>query len=495
MTPYGGSATQNGHSVYYNTGEHFNTSETDQDFFFYQGLLHNFSSESGDEMEQRFTIQVLFYFDQNENGIQDLGEHFLGFGSFDIEGVNSFFNSSPDGVTLEVTGGDYKLVLNDVGLEDWLVTTEDVFELSLGPDNPSALVKFGLFKIPDSEIDIKTALGLLRCSAPVSNRICVMNRGSEIEEGTVWLQMDDRFSNFWYGIQPDHFIDSTFVGWDIVSNPGITEVYPYGFVAPQIMDSTQLGELYFSEVNVETMFGTTTEEIVQEYVCAYDPNDKLVVPNREDSLALKDVPLTYTVRFQNTGNFYAEDVLIIDTLSKDLNLNTFRLINSSHPEQLSVIFNEQDNYIVHFKFDNIYLPDSTEDYEGSNGHVMYQISVNENIPDNTVIENTGYIIFDYNPPIITNTTGTTMVDTFPVIISSTEFEKFETPKVYPNPTNGFIFFDQEFDRIEVFDIVGKKVSSFQERDRIELKELEGGIYILKMKIGDTEFVSKIIYNN
>jgi hypothetical protein len=57
-----------------------------------------------------------------------------------------------------------------------------------------------------------------------------------------------------------------------------------------------------------------------------------------------------------------------------------------------------------FTFENILLPDSTTNFEGSLGHVYFQVKPRAGLVPGTVIENTAAIYFDFNAPIITNTT-------------------------------------------------------------------------------------------
>jgi uncharacterized repeat protein (TIGR01451 family) len=65
---------------------------------------------------------------------------------------------------------------------------------------------------------------------------------------------------------------------------------------------------------------------------SYDPNDKTVEPEpytTSDQQAAR--PLTYTVRFQNTGTYWAGRVVVEDTLSSRLDWSTFRVLQWSHP--------------------------------------------------------------------------------------------------------------------------------------------------------------------
>lgn len=64
----------------------------------------------------------------------------------------------------------------------------------------------------------------------------------------------------------------------------------------------------------------------------------------------------------------------------------------------------------------------------------------------------------------------------------------------PNPTNSNITFTQEINNLEIFDITGKKVKSFEIANTIfEVANLEKGIYFLKGKtIEGSEFNEKLI---
>lgn len=141
-------------------------------------------------------------------------------------------------------------------------------------------------------------------------------------------------------------------------------------------------------------------------VCAYDPNDKNVEPSgkKDEKFVLKDETLTYTIRFQNTGNAEARDIWIRDTLDPSLDLSTFQLLESSHK-----VYTEQRGPNLEFYFRNIWLPDSLTNKEGSKGYLVYSIKANADIEECTAVKNKAGIYFDFNPPVITNSTLNTLV--------------------------------------------------------------------------------------
>ena len=150
---------------------------------------------------------------------------------------------------------------------------------------------------------------------------------------------------------------------------------------------------------------------------SFDPNEKVAEPTGlgDANLIERDWELEFTVYFQNTGNDTAFTVEIIDTLSEFLDIATLTINGGSHPFSWEIT---QDNELK-FLFENILLPDSTTDLLGSQGFVEYSIIPKSTTPVNTQIDNRAGIYFDFNEPIITNTTFHTIRK--PVLYSSRHY--------------------------------------------------------------------------
>ncbi len=148
---------------------------------------------------------------------------------------------------------------------------------------------------------------------------------------------------------------------------------------------------------------------------SYDPNDKNVSPLGVTSQ--KYTPsghvLDYVIRFQNTGTDVAYKVVVVDTLSDQLDISTLQVGAASHPYKMQV--SGQGNPVLAFIFDNINLPDSTSDKTASNGFIQFSIKPKVGLPVKARIENYADIFFDYNEPIRTNTTINTIYD-MPLVI-------------------------------------------------------------------------------
>lgn len=159
-------------------------------------------------------------------------------------------------------------------------------------------------------------------------------------------------------------------------------------------------------------------------VAAYDPNDKQVYPGGicTPHYVSPGEPLIYTVRFQNTGNANAVNVSVIDSLSPALDINSAVVIGQSHPGLITEVLSENT---LRFNFEDINLPDSTSDFQGSMGYVMFEIYPENNILDGTRIENFVDIYFDFNPAVRTNTVFNTVESNIPVLDLNVTFANAE----------------------------------------------------------------------
>jgi len=245
----------------------------------------------------------------------------------------------------------------------------------------------------------------------------------------------------------------------------------------------------FSQVETEGQSGYIEEFIYSDIIrCAYDPNDKLVNPKRDDNLSLIREDLIYTIRFQNVGNYHAEYVRIEDTLDNNLDISTFQLLASSHREVLLITM---DDHVVHFNFDGIFLPDSTTNLEGSNGYVMYSIAADSTILENTEINNTAHIYFDFNEAIVTNTTQNIMVSEFP-IVDAVDEENLLLVDVFPNPSGSIFYFSELVDQITVSDIQGRQIVTERNSRHVDLEHYHAGLYFAKIEKGEKYGIVKLV---
>lgn len=180
--------------------------------------------------------------------------------------------------------------------------------------------------------------------------------------------------------------------------------------------------------------GNTIARDCQPNIGAYDPNDKLAVPTGYDTQRYigQGVPIDYTIRFQNTGTDTAFTVVIRDTLSEWLDPTSVRIGPTSHPYTWGL----HGKNVLEFRFDNILLPDSSTNLEASQGYVKFHIGQKPGIPLGTDIFNDAAIYFDYNAPVITNTTRHRVGKDFIIVGLWTPSRPLAELRVFPNPVSG-----------------------------------------------------------
>jgi|GEM_PF-6000119 len=212
---------------------------------------------------------------------------------------------------------------------------------------------------------------------------------------------------------------------------------------------------------------------------SYDPNNKIVWEGSEIHIDRAQDYLHYTVNFQNTGNANADRVEIIDTLSKNLSIESLNILSSSHYYKTQIeIDHLTEDVILHFIFNNIDLPYEDLDEEESQGYIAYKIKPIEGLDVGDVMKSPADIYFDHNEAVRTNITSTRIVDEDFNVISVNEFEI----KLYPNPTDGMLYLLTEDipESIEVFSISGQRILKVNNVNQIDLSKLSSGIYFLKV---------------
>lgn len=243
--------------------------------------------------------------------------------------------------------------------------------------------------------------------------------------------------------------------------------------------------------SIATIFPTTGDQdttnnrdtLNQQVVGSYDPNDKQVFPAGWDSLGsvLPGTELRYKIRFQNTGTWFALDVVIEDTLDHGLDLTTLEIIGGSHPFTWRL-----DQNRLRFEFADIMLPDSNMNEPASHGWVEYRVQHLQSLPLGTSIINTAFIYFDANPPIVTNTTLTTLAIPTAVELPLAEGEV----QIVPQPLHdlGHIRFENPLalpHTLHIYDLSGKEVAVQQgirgDGDLLYRRHLPDGLYFFALR--------------
>ncbi len=291
----------------------------------------------------------------------------------------------------------------------------------------------------------------------------------------------------------------TIIGDTLVfSIPDFSLLNVYSDIAFNVTTDTtaQSGDIICFDISVTPTSGDNNISNNELNYCfvvgnSYDPNYKEVSPinifNQGDWL-------NYTIHFQNTGTAAAQHIQILDTLDADLDASTFQLLSSSFDPMVQLFGSK-----VKFNFININLPDSTTNSEGSKGYVSYRIKPLSNLPIGTQIKNTASIYFDFNSPVVTNTTLNTVAQNVsaPTVTASLQIN------IYPNPVTDKLTIvmlslsKQDSFTITVTDILGRELMTEKPNlnsTTLNMKSFSSGVYFVQIKTNEGVAVKKIIKN-
>ncbi len=218
---------------------------------------------------------------------------------------------------------------------------------------------------------------------------------------------------------------------------------------------------------------------------SYDPNDKMGLPLGYGATHYiqPGTDIEYRIHFQNTGNDTAFTVVVRDELSPWLDAATVVPGASSHPYTFEY-YNERN---IKFSFENIQLPDSSVNFDASQGYVSFRVSQKPGVPLETDILNTAGIYFDFNEPVYTNTTVHRVGDQFVVVGTWQAFQPGLELRVSPNPVTASAVFElpglTEW-QAELCDIAGRPLRSARVNGpqwQFVRGDLPAGIYLLRVR--------------
>ena len=434
------------------------------------------------------------YYDANNNGQFDIGENPIANQKVILnpEGSYSFSNYLGD-YSMGSTLGTHTIAWTQA-FSNFVITSQPAYTFT-NTGNMGGF-DFGLrSSLPDYTCTVQFNAASLRCYQSGTSNIVISNTSNVVAQGSLYLVGSPNV---------------TFISANPVQSAisGDTIFWTFSNLQPlqsQTINITMMNPgpgnmVWFqSHIDVEDGFGNVQFSVdgspyQRLILCSYDPNDKTVTPEGVDDImhyTMMNDSLDYMIRFQNSGNDTAFTVLIRDTLDASLDMSTFELIASSHSVETQI----DSNRAVTFLFNNILLPDSNMDEQGSHGFVRYRIHPKTGLPDPTRVENQAFIYFDQNPAIETNITWNTLVNQIPVGLDKPVMVDRDV-YFYPNPMDKmgtFVFKNDQREKMKIslFDNSGKEVLKAEtnlDKYQISGENLSSGLYffqIINSKTGET----------
>lgn len=371
-----------------------------------------------------YNSSIVVYHDLNGDGTQQFNEPGLSNWAVYISGLQATIYTNAEGIIdFALPSASFVLdLVNDT--ENWISTSPS----SVTIDVPNDMIAgFGLIPSTGETFFIAGPYDgfwdIVHCTDGYEAGVFISNTGSVNLNGTITMICDALFTpeGDAYGTIAPDLVGPGFAQWNINGYlPGEAELFSFHVDGPgveYIGDTFEFTfQLVLNDAENNEIYNVTYE--TSPFVaCSYDPNDITATPEgyAEPHYILPGERIEYRIRFQNTGNLPAEDILIVDMLNTEVfDITTFEPMYAS----ATVTACLHDDGMLDFMFNDIYLPDSTNNEEESHGFVVYSVELLDNLAPGTVIENYADIYFEQNPAITTNTAFHTIFDCQSFVVAS-----------------------------------------------------------------------------
>ncbi|ANQ50535.1 hypothetical protein MY04_3170 [Flammeovirga sp. MY04] len=432
-------------------------------------------------------IEGNIFSDINKNGTKEEDE-------FGYKGVELVFEPG-DYSTFTDDEGNYYKSLPDTGTYTVSVITPNLFDatpqtFTVHLGNTFDIVNQDVALQPNEIMkDVSVNISSFSRSRPGFDMEYIIdygNVGTEVVESSIiTFQIPNSF-------EIDPTIENVFVNGNFLNiNVGRLQSGQqgrfriYGKTALNTLGTEELVIVNMNTFTTESDYTNNADTISYTVTGSFDPNDKLGV----DSVFISEIEqgkiLDYRIRFQNTGTDTAFTVILKDTLSELLDLSTLMMKSTSHTMTSEL----EDNTLI-MTFNDILLVDSVTNEPDSHGFIYYEIQPYTDLLVGDSILNSASIYFDFNDPIVTNTTVTRIVDNpEEEIIASRNEINTSTHKIYPNPSNHILTLDIGTREVEMFDSNGVKqpIRWLFSKNQISVAHLSPGIYHLRW-VGTDGFI-------
>ncbi len=462
--------------------------------------LHTITEQCGSQV-----CGTVFH-DTNGNEVQDSNELGIPNAHLIVTPGNTNVYTDANG-TYVFYSGDDTITITQVSNADWLQqypANDSGYTLVIDKETQSVYCgnNFGDSAVcPNPDFSVLLGTTAMRRGLQNKLQVQITNSGAFAANDTVFLDIRTKLNTC--------LTDSL---WNSSSEDSLYRFYTYKISTFQGLSDTTLTLVDSVDVNSslndtvsilatirysggECDSGNNSNSYEDIIVGSIDPNDKHVFvdqcqhPDNAEGLSEEAERLVYKIRFQNLGNYAARRVEIIDSLSDHLDWNTFQVEASSHPFSVSV-----KHGIAYWINEQIELPDSFNDAEGSKGYVSFSIMPKPSIRPYTLIPNTGLIQFDRNAFIATNKTR--------VYVGLCALKKRKSSLIiFPNPATDYLEvllmndkqLPEEISQLSIISTAGVQVVSKtvnMVRSTVNTSHISPGMYTIKVMSKSGKVLSK-----
>jgi Leucine-rich repeat (LRR) protein len=313
-------------------------------------------------------------------------------------------------------------------------------------------------------------------------KIIYKNKGNQVENGSISLEFEDDRIDL---VLANPIVSSQVLNmltWDYTNlqpfeSREITLTLnvnsPMETPAVNIGDQLDFTAIINPLANDEIV-ADNTSSLKQIVVGSYDPNDKTCLEGTAITPSMVGNYVHYVIRFENTGTFAAQNVVIKDMIdTTKFDIASMIPQSSSH----SFVTRISNTNQVEFIFENINLPfnDANND-----GYVAFKIKTKPTLVLGNTFTNTANIYFDYNFPIVTNTTTTTVA-----ALGNQDFDFGSVFTLSPVPAKDFLTISTKqavvVSSVNIYNTLGQLVQvNTNPTETIDVSGLQSGSYFVRI---------------
>lgn len=432
-----------------------------------------------------YTIQATNSYDDESNGCDnnDMTIPFVKFSIANFATSGLIVSNQNGGFTIPVQEGIHTLSPIIENPNYFSVSPPNV--LITFPDSTSPFVQNFCIAPNGTHNDLEVAIfpiGPARPGFDAQYKIIYKNKGTAPQSGTINLLFGDTVSDFVLATPVATSQNTGSLNWNFTNllpfetrEISVTFNLNSPLETPPLNAGNILGyALTINGATDETPNDNNTN-LYQTVVNSFDPNDKTCVEGINLPLYKVGDYVHYVIRFENTGTFAAENIVVKDMIDPTkFEIGSLIPMSGSHPFTTRIINTNQ----VEFIFENINLP-----FEDANndGYVAFKIKTKPTLIDGDIFSNSASIYFDYNAPIITNTYTTNVYNQ--LNINDFNFSSFFS--LSPVPTKDVITITTKetviISSVNIFNTLGQLIQiNTNPNQTIDVSGLQSGSYFIKI---------------
>lgn len=418
--------------------------------------------------------------------------------SDDVKSIN-FISSNIGIYSMKVSAGSYTVIPSFENPEYFSVSPTSL-KVEF-PTVPSPFLQDFCISPIGIHNDLEITLLPLEAARPgfdAKYKIILKNKGNKTQWGTIRLNFNDAVLDFVSSVPNVSSEITDNISWNFTNlKPFETKEIDVVLNLNSAQEIPSVNNNDILSYVVDVSFPDTDEKVNdnifslnQTVVGSYDPNDKICLEGNVIKPELIGEFVHYMIRFENTGTYAAENIVIKDVIDlSKFDISTLVPTKASH----SYITKISDGNKVEFIFEKINLPFNDVN---NDGYIAFKIKTLPTLAVGDSFTNEANIYFDYNFPILTNKA----ISTFKTLgVKDFEFSNYFN--VYPNPTYNVLNIEInkaiEIKSMSIYDILGRLVIAVPNAEitsSIDVSKLYTGNYILRVitnqGISSEKFIKK-----